>query len=63
MALVKIYTHENLPELPEGVTARVFDDDLEKDQEAAWAHARRVHDRIYWEIERKKHRNEKEASK
>lgn len=53
MALEKTYTSENCPGIPKGVVVRVYGDKLAADQHAAWEHARKVHDRIYWEHKRK----------
>lgn len=39
--------------MPKGVVARVHDDHLAADQEAAMEHARQVHERIYWNIKRR----------
>lgn len=50
MAVVAVYTHENCPGMPKGPVVRIHDDCFAADQEAAWAHARKVHDRIYWNI-------------
>ena len=49
MALAATYTSENCPGLPKGAVVRVHTDRLAADNPAAWAHARKVHDRIYWE--------------
>ena len=54
MALVAVYTNENCPGIPEGARAEVWDDDLEPDQQAAWARARAVANRIYWAQQRRK---------
>ena len=37
-----------------GPTVRIHDDDLEKDQEAAWKHAREVQAKIHYDLMRKK---------
>lgn len=51
--MVVTYTHENCPGLPKGVVVRVHTDKLAEDQPAAWANARKVHERIYWENKQK----------
>lgn len=49
MALAATYTSENCPGIPKGAVVRIHTDRLAADQQAAWANARRVHERIYWE--------------
>lgn len=53
MAIVATYTSENCPGMPRGVVARIHDDCLAEDQNAAWARAREVHERIYWAVKRR----------
>lgn len=60
MAIVAVYTHENCPGMPKGATVRIHDDCLAEDQEAAWAHAREVHARIYFNQQRRKLAQQKE---
>lgn len=60
MAIVATYTSENCPGMPKGVVARVHDDCLAADQEAAIENARRVHERIYWNIKRRMMAEERE---
>lgn len=43
MAVVKEIKH------PNGCTIRIHDDDLEPDQEKAWAEAYKVAERIHWQ--------------
>ena len=52
--VVRIYTSENCPGMPEGVVVRVHDDALEPDQQAAWARAHATARRIYWEQQKRK---------
>lgn len=54
MALVATYTHENCEGIPKGATVRIYDDHLAPDQKAAWAKAREINERIYWQIQRQK---------
>lgn len=49
MALAATYTSENCPGMPKGAVVRVHTDKLAADQPAAWAKARKAHERIYWE--------------
>lgn len=58
MALAVTYTSENCPGMPKGVVVRVHTDKLAADQPAAWANARKVHNRIYWEQQLKKTQEE-----
>lgn len=51
MADVMTYTSDNCPGVPKGVVVRVHTDHLATDQQAAWEHARKVNERIFWEIE------------
>lgn len=53
MKAAAIYTSENCPGVPKGAVVRVHTDKLEADQHAAWAYARKVHERIYWEARMK----------
>ena len=53
MAVVATYTHENCPGVPKGAIVRIHDDCFAEDQQAAWAHAREVHERIYWAVKRR----------
>lgn len=50
MAIAAVYTSENCPGMPKGCVVRMHTDKLAEDQAAAWEHARRVHEKIYWEI-------------
>ena len=52
VALAAVYTHENCKGIPEGARAEVWDDDLDPDQQAAWARARAVAAGIYWKHKR-----------
>lgn len=62
MAIVATYTSENCPGMPKGVVARVHDDHLAADQAAAMENARRVHERIYWNIKRRMMQEEQKRS-
>jgi len=53
MALAVTYTSENCHGMPKGVVVRVHNDKLAADQPAAWAKARKAHERIYWENKQK----------
>lgn len=53
MAIVAVYTHENCPGIPKGAVVRIHDDCFAADQQAAWAHAREVHARIYFDQQRR----------
>ena len=57
MALVKEIRTSN------GALVRIFDDELDKDQSAAWAEARRVRSRIYWQMYRACTLPEQQAAK
>lgn len=50
MADVTTYTSENCVGIPKGVVVRVHTDHLAPDQKAAWENARRISEKIYWEI-------------
>ena len=63
MAVVATYTHENCPGLPKGVIARIHDDCFAEDQQAAWEHARKVHERVYWAVKRRQLEAEAKAQK
>lgn len=54
MADVTTYTSENCAGIPKGVVVRVHTDHLAPDQKAAWENARRISEKIYWEIELEK---------
>lgn len=57
MALVKEIRTSN------GALVRIFDDELAKDQAAAWAEARRVRSHIYWQMYRAGTLPEQQAAK
>jgi hypothetical protein len=50
MAIAKTYTSENCAGIPKGVVVRVHTDRLAADQPAAWENARRISEKIYWDI-------------
>lgn len=51
MADVTTYTSENCAGIPKGVVVRVHTDHLAPDQRAAWENARRINEKIFWDIE------------
>lgn len=51
MADVTTYTSENCAGIPKGVVGRVHTDHLASDQRAAWENARRINEKIFWDIE------------
>lgn len=51
--MTQTYTSENCKAMPKGAVVRVHTSRAAADQPAAWAHARAVHENIYWETRRK----------